>query len=509
MHTIKRLGKYSGLVLLCSLSALTGGCKDDSTPKSVAQPAAAKNSLTGCRQCHELHPDPDHDFGCTTCHGGSLAGNSREDAHQNLIAAPAHPNQMKKSCGKCHAAEVDNISTSLHFTMAKKVNTVRQAFGATSSLKSLTEIPIAAQLTTPAEVADDLLRRRCLRCHLYNNGDIYPETVRGSGCAACHLRYADGAITDHEFIKSPDDQQCLHCHYGNVVGADYYGRFEHDYNWEYRTPYRTDESYPRPYGVEFHELAPDIHQQKGMACIDCHSGREIMGNHAQQPPTPKISCRHCHDHQSGEPLPLANLKTGKEGLTLTTKLGNKELLVPQMRNPAHQTYKDQANCTVCHAQWSFNDQGTHLLRQDYVDYAPWTRLSVQGSFEVENQLDLEEYEVPFMGDKITGTNYLGLWFKGYELRRWEQPLIGKDSQGMLQVFRPILDLHLSVVDPEEEVIFDAVTINKYADRFRPYTPHTTGKAGAFYRERLKTTMPDQSLLGSKKDQKSAGPEKIE
>jgi hypothetical protein len=492
MQPLTKLHKYSGFILLCSLIAMTNGCQDDPAPKTkdVVHPPVTQNTLTGCRRCHDLHPDKNHNFDCNNCHNGNPAGTNKEEAHQGLIAAPAHPNHMAASCGKCHAPEVSDVQKSLHFTLANEVNTVRQAFGAKNTLNSLTEIPIPNQLSEPLDIADDLLRRRCLRCHVYNDGDVYPETVRGTGCAACHLRYTDGAIQEHTFIKSPDDQQCLHCHYGNHVGADYHGRFEHDFNWEYRTPYRTDNTYPRPYGVEFHQPAPDIHQQKDMACIDCHSGHQLMGNHSSKQKAEKISCRSCHDWQPGEPLPLTNLSADKEGLMLTTKLGNRKLLVPQLNHPAHQTYKDKAHCTVCHAQWTFNDQSTHLLRQDYLDYDPWTRLSVQGSFEVEDQLDLDEYEVPFMGDKITDTPYLGLWFKGYDLRRWEQPLVGKDSDGKLQIFRPILDLYISVVDREENVVFDGVTISETANRYLPYTPHTIGKAGAFYHQRLKANLPD-------------------
>ena len=507
MHTLTTLRKYSGFILIFSLSTVASGCQDNPAPetKTVVLPAIKQNKSTGCRQCHDLHPDKNHNFDCNTCHTGNPKGTNKEDAHQGLITMPAHPKQMKAGCGKCHAAEVDNVKKSLHFTLTNEVNTVRQAFGATNKLNSLTEIPIPSKLTNPLNIADDLLRRRCLRCHLYNEGDVYPETIRGAGCAACHLRYTDGIIQDHVFIKSPDDQQCLHCHYGNHVGADYYGRFEHDFNWEYRTPYRTDDTYPRPYGVEYHQLTPDIHQQKGMACIDCHSGREIMGNHPGKQNSEKISCLKCHDWQPEEALPLANLSVGKKGLTLTTKLGQQKLLVPQMTNPVHQTYKDKAHCTVCHAQWTFNDRATHLLRQDHLDYDPWTRLSVQGSFEVEDQLDLDDYEVPFMRDKITDTPYLGLWFKGYDLRRWEQPLIGKDNDGKLQVFRPILDLYISVVDQKENVVFDRVTVTDTTNRFLPYTPHTIGKAGAFYQQRLKATLPDQSLIGVKKGKTTTTP----
>ncbi len=105
---------------------------------------------------------------------------------------------------------------------------------------------------------------------------------------------------------------------------------------------------------------------------------------------------------------------------------------------------------------------------------------------MEDQLETnlysdEEYPVPFMRDKITSTARLGIWLKGYELRRWEFPLVCRGQDHLLHICRPILDLHLSFVDKNEEVIYDSISpikIRPYG--LLPYTPHTTGKAGAQY-----------------------------
>lgn len=476
------------ILLLCSMVLLLAGCRQEETPQKQPRPTPpVAPRVPGCIQCHPVHLDTEHARPCTECHGGNNESADQEEAHSGLISAPAHPDRMAETCGPCHRPQTDQVQGSLHFTLRREANAVRRAFGAEEDLASFTEIPIHQQLATPLDLADDLLRRRCLRCHVFSQGDAYPETIRGAGCAACHLSYDKGELLDHGFIKSPPDSQCLHCHYGNVVGADYHGRFEHDFNWEYRTPYRTDDEYPRPYGIEYHQLAPDIHQQKGMACIDCHSGAELMN-----PQAAKITCEKCHAWQPGTPLPLDNTSREKDGLVLTTRLSGQKLAIPPLRHPAHGAYKDKAACTVCHAQWTFNDQATHLLRQDHIDFAPWSLLSIQGSFEVEDQIDISEHEVPFMRDKVSTTPYLGLWFKGYDLRRWEIPLIGSRQDGRLAVFRPILDLHLSMVNQDEEVVFDRATINDPANRFQPYTPHTIGKAGAFFMERLRPNLPSEA-----------------
>ncbi len=479
------------LVLLCLLVLGFPGCKE--TGKAPEKPVVQEppTRKPGCMGCHpEVRLDPSHNLACTDCHGGNPEGTTQEQAHAGLISHPAHPDQMEKACGTCHGRQVTETASSLHFTAAKEVNGVRTGFGAQAPLASLAEIPVHETIKSPLDLADDLLRRRCLRCHVYNSGDTYPETMRGTGCAACHLAYTNGKMTSHAFVKSPADSQCLHCHYGNFVGADYYGRFEHDFNQEYRTPYRTDGSETRPYGVEFHQLAQDIHLQKGLACIDCHSGAELMGGHGGTAKKEKpVTCLSCHGWGKGLPLPLSNLQVEADQLVLFTRLSGKKLVVPQPVHPAHKLYEKKAHCTVCHSQWSFNDQGTHLLRTEHPDHPVWSRLNVQGSREVEEQLDNPASQGPSLRDKITGSPSPSLWLKGYELRRWENPLIGVGPDGRLHIFRPMLDLHLSMVDANKKVLFDNVGVEPARQRYLPYTPHTVGKAGAFYTERLKPNLP--------------------
>jgi hypothetical protein len=56
------------------------------------------------------------------------------------------------------------------------------------------------------------------------------------------------------------------------------------------------------------------------------------------------------------------------------------------------------------------------------------------------------------------------------------------------VFRPILDLSLSAVAKDGNVIFDNLTGS--GDGLLPYTPHTTGLAGIFYLNRFSHLLLD-------------------
>lgn len=431
--------------------------------------------------------DTPHDLGCSTCHDGAAKVNVQEIAHTNLVSQPAHPDRMAVFCGKCHADTVRQAANTLHFTVANEINLVRQAFGAKNSLASLVDIPLHDDSSTRLSLVDDLLRRRCLRCHLYSAGEAYAATRHGAGCAACHLAFENGRLSDHRFLARPTDQQCLSCHYGNRVGADYYGRFEQDYNWDYRTPFQIKgvEESP-PYGVGFHQLSADLHQQAGMVCIDCHSGSELMVGASA------LTCLTCHEVvlAPGAPSALAEID-GRRQLTIIAT--GKSLDVPVMQDLAHVLYGQQVACQVCHAQWSFSDHGNHLLRHDTNDYVAWQALTRQGSAELEAQLNAalfhDDESEPSMTDGITGVSRSGVWLQAYELRRWEEMNTCLDPQGVLQVCRPILDLHLSYVNGENEVIFDGVKPSLKISAMLPYTPHTTGRAGAFYRQRLSGISP--------------------
>ena len=309
--------------------------------------------------------------------------------------------------------------------------------------------------------------------------------ILGAGCAACHMSVVDGKLVSHEIIKTPGDQQCMSCHYGNFVGADYYGRFQNDFNLEYRTPYITREEYIRPYGVEYHDLAPDIHQQRGLACIDCHGGHQLMF----APGDTKITCTGCHLLKNGNNVfQPDNVEIRDDQIIMTARSNGKQHIIPQAVHPAHEQYGKQVDCQVCHAQWTFNDTTTHLLRSDADTYLSWERLTVQSSSEIETLLEHNLYSnedelEPVMHDTITGQAMPGIWFKGYTERRWERITTGRDEDGTIKIFRPILDLKVSYIDDEENVIFDNITGTGPA--LLPYTPHTTGPAGLFYLNRFK------------------------
>lgn len=480
-------------MLLLVLTAT--GCRSEDIQPSLPPPPITTSSDTtlpvrlGCIGCHgNVRLDSSHQMSCTACHSGQDNERQADKAHAGLIARPSHPSRMAGACGGCHPQQVGSAAVSRHFTLDAVINTVRSHFGAEGRLAQPAGIPAGDPATGALALADDMLRRRCLRCHVYTQGDAYDAVRRGTGCGACHLAFANGKMVSHAFIP-PADKQCLSCHYGNRVGSDYHGRFEHDYNWEYRTPYfsRTSRNAaPRPAGVEWHDLAPDMHQQRGLICIDCHKN---SGHNHQKP---RAACITCHGWRPGQPLP----EPGKflirgQTLALAGRMDGKEHTVPLLRHPAHRQYGTRVACQVCHGQWSFNDAPTSLLLSYRPDYEPWERLTVQGSSEVEALLEHNIHysdEKPLvMRDGLTGESRPGIWYLGYGQRRWEQMIVRKDTDGVIKIFRPYLDLRLSMVKADGQVLFDNITGQKSG--LLPYTPHTTGTAGLFFLDRFRHLLP--------------------
>ncbi len=441
--------------------------------------------VSSCVPCHshKSHLDSDHQIECTSCHRGNKAATDKNMAHEQLVSSPSHPDNMEMACAPCHEEHVSGIKASIHFTLRNSVNQFRDAYGAADALQNFLETPFSPTPDNISELADDLLRRRCFVCHLYNKGEEYPKTRHAMGCGGCHLPVTDGSLTEHRFQK-PQDEQCLSCHYGNYVGFDYYGRFEHDLNDEYRTPFFKSDSPPPPYGIEYRQLQPDIHQRKGLICIDCHSGTELMQNNGNKP-----SCKGCHDINSLQHV-LPSLVTFREVGTFILQAHNgKDYTIPLLSDAAHFDKSETVSCQGCHAQWTFNDTGKHFLRSDTDNFDNWYFLSNQGSKEVqriiENNTDYDKDELsPQMTDKLTGELRNGLWHKGYTMRRWEVPLLGRDTNGIITTMRPLLDYQLSWIDEDDEVHFDSVRPVNGGSGIRAYSAHTIGSAGLFYRERI-------------------------
>ena len=184
-------------------------------------------------------------------------------------------------------------------------------------------------------------------CHIGAAGVAAPGLHRGRGCAACHVEYAGdglyaggdaamdrdrpGRPARHGLGRPQGDEVCLRCHHGNHVGGDLHGLYDRDDAPMFQQALSWGRGMPRPYGAAVHVLARDVHAERGMGCLDCHSGGQVMG----LDPDDRPSCAGCH------------------GGTMN------------MDTPSHAPDRHgRVACFACHAQWTYGDYGLSVLRRD-------------------------------------------------------------------------------------------------------------------------------------------------
>jgi len=221
-------------------------------------------------------------LGCTSCHNGIGDTGDKDEAHSGDFLR--HPStQFEAKCGECHGEITANFTTSIHQgTGQKRKVAMRSGLSGASEFDQL-----------PAHQIEGY-NNNCAHCH--------------GTCGNCHIvRPASGGgglSNGHNFNKTPNMLNvCVTCHtsrgghafLGVAPGTD-----------------------------------PDVHQQAGFTCLNCHDGMELHGD--GQPVEQRYEyaelpeCEDCH-----------------------TELGGANLY--------HSTHYDDFSCYVCHSQ-DYNNCGS-------------------------------------------------------------------------------------------------------------------------------------------------------
>lgn len=168
-------------------------------------------------------------------------------------------------------------------------------------------------------LSGELYRKFCARCHVARHQDPGNGSGNPAGCAACHFPYEKQAIyqgadptmrgrtphgTTHAMHPLPSLQSCAQCHHrSGRTALSFQGLLDGNNGL---APTRNGQ--PGPVtgsdGRTFTTIAPDVHYQAGMDCIDCHTSREIMGEgyasadmHGQL----EVRCEDCHGSSTQAP----------------------------------------------------------------------------------------------------------------------------------------------------------------------------------------------------------------
>jgi hypothetical protein len=417
-----------------------------------------------CISCHtiEQFDKTNHNFECSLCH---LEEDKRTNYnHQkDIVLHPDSLNNAEIFCASCHRKDIDNIKHSLHGTLKNEINLTRNLWGVKENNVTINSLPLPKDdIHNTQDLVDDFLRRKCIKCHIGNQGSGENGMFRGKGCMSCHMEYSidgkykgsDLTVKDkkpyaktHTMSKKTPMSACLSCHNKNFVGTDYLGMFPKDFDKSYRAPIDSKGYYPNKiFGTDYHYLSEDLHFTLGMTCADCHTKKDIMEDDSTES-TNNAQCKDCH----------------------------KDI----RQNEAHDEYHDNISCSTCHSSWQISNYELSVFRDDTADYDKWKRLVNQEDAYLSGFLNkvfkTQKNPKPIMPDWITLEEKDGIWYSGWQMRRWENLLIGNDKNGKIKILRPMFQYRISYRDKDGQMVLNDISkINEQKiEAFIPYTPHTT------------------------------------
>ncbi len=450
-----------------------------------------------CLACHDdvSDPDPSHPvsaLGCVSCHLGNAHSLDQDRAHAGMVKNPGDLRFADQTCGRteCHPDIVPRVRASIMATNKGILNTLYYHW-------ETDEQPAAAPRDVPGmledanrlSLAEDQFAKMCASCHLWKVREGEGEIgLRGGGCSACHVvkkgRPQDdptlASFTHSRLsIRIPADN-CLRCHNRSArQGLSYQGLFESE---GYGTPYvRGAPGTRRLSGGRFYMEGPaDVHFEQGLACIDCHTHWELMGDgkeHEYMEEQTEATCEMCHDPEfeplrSGDDLaeslidlnrvvpqlesaniayspegaPLYHFRSDGRQAVLFRKLDGKPVPMQStdLSKPHHTlSGHERLSCQACHSRLMPQCYGCHLeYRQDR-----------------------------FQTDKLSGQKTRGLWKEGRSYMRLRTPILGIDGDE-IRPFAPC-QVFVSVFDrqgrhqPKDSKTIPAMTT---------FDPHTTRTA---------------------------------
>ena len=481
-----------------------------------------------CITCHDgiekiSEVDGMSHLSCTDCHKGDASAVEAEKAHTGMYGNPSDFRVIEETCGTCHPEEVENNMKSLHSTSAGIISGTRYDFGAQDrasiyanyavkddnpegefALAELAEVPYydpSKPESSTNSTGDDYLRNQCLRCHLWSDGHQRDGDYRASGCAACHVVYSDAGLYEggdkaidksqkdrpmfHRITSKIPETQCIHCHNrGGRTGVSFIGTMESD---AYGTPWTSSGGKQgKLHGKNYNHLQADVHYDKGMTCIDCHTKQDLHGDgniYAKKWQAVEVECEDCHgtmqkksELKSSWGNPLTNLKAKDGKIVLTSKMTGKEHIVPQVSEAKYSSeghtamvnipvHMEKLECYICHATWAPQCYGCHAKQDIAKPNGDWLNSKEGGDISMASHKDNREK-----------TAYS--WNESRSYLRWETPIIGWNPEGKISTFIPGCQVFFTQMDGENNLVLNKTytTVDGTSGiATNPIQPHTVTK----------------------------------
>ena len=319
-RVIDRVGRFTAALFFCTLLLSAAAC-------------VQRAQTEECLSCHGNieHVSPNHG-GCVSCHGGDHRATDKEQAHAGMHgpANPSGPETWDKSCGSCHRYQLERVRSTIMQTNAGMIRNIQLTWEGEDGRQYATSggegfDPAGNPMTSLSvaeldNLAGELYRKFCSRCHVGISNDESYAAAHASGCAACHFPWNDSATyqgrdvamrgraghsASHAMSALPDTQVCGRCHNrSGRIAYSYQGLYDGNNGL---VPTRGGEGGPEMVSGarNLTHIAPDVHFAAGMECIDCHTSRDVMGDgysYRTMYQQTEVACRDCHGDGTQPPL---------------------------------------------------------------------------------------------------------------------------------------------------------------------------------------------------------------
>ncbi len=355
----------------------------------------------------------------------------------------------------------------------------------------------------------DTYRKQCGRCHVWGEGRGKRGDLRASGCAACHMLYGnDGKHEggdpqikntsershplEHRITTAIPAAQCTHCHTrGKRIGTTFVGMFEFDYIKDaHAAPFDENAQAQRPlFTKEYMHVRKDVHFERGMQCVDCHTSIDVHGDGNIYPATlyqVEISCYDCHGTPEKYPWELSvghGTPVTLDGVRGTYKKNSMEYLLTSRGNvkenwrregdtsyvysrftgKKHEipllkkinetdTYKtkqgkvamstihkhmEKMECYACHATWAPQCFGCHMEYDRRAEGTDWITTS--------KKVD------PVTGRQTVTKKDGNLALENRSFLRWESPILGMNLREKVSPLAPGCQVFYTFIDEKGEI----------------------------------------------------------
>ncbi len=477
-------------------------------------------------------------------------------AHPAVVNASCGSGSPQAAAGAgCHQAIVDTVRLSVHATSVGIVNiprfdrgilesrapskavlaTKNESFQSStaprftySGLDALQlETLAAADPADPRTYADNFQSKRCTQCHINGyGGGIDPGRdglYRGVGCAACHMPYGHDGLSKsggpliekttpshaekHELVRHAPVAACETCHNrSSRIALQYKGWREAAEGEQDSLPNATFVETAefgraaRTYVIDedstndFDETPPDIHQARGMHCVDCHVGGDVHGDGNIRPNMGAevgIECSDCHGTFLAPATETEGVFRNTGGSRLVRLTRADSGLVLALISGESRSVPQVVDLVQTPTVMSAHDPDVHAALECYACHSVW----MQNILQTDQILDLRGSEI----DPLVGEQTPGVATEVLRRSTLEAYLLGINVDGKIGPFladhAPLTVLapcdprtdtatcteDLNSATPGKRIVdgwLGASSEGRVGLSFRPVVPHTIGAGNA-------------------------------